>query len=106
MRLWLALSGLMALVACQGPSAIQSSAKGPLLTEVEHEIMDLQELHHGDCPAAKIMSARIVQAGVDVTQEEWTLMGCGRTFTYDVTVNHEGGGGQVSIHEHETVENP
>ncbi len=90
-------------LACQGPSAIQTSATGPMRGEVESEVMDTHQMHHGDCPAAKIVSARIVAQGTGTTQELWTLEGCGRTFTYDVVLTHEGFGGQVSVHEHEVT---
>ena len=89
------------LLACQGPSAIQTSARGPMRGEVEQDILDTQRMRHSECPAAKIVAARIVQQGSDATQELWTLEGCGQTFRYDVTVTHEGYGGQVSVHEHE-----
>ncbi|HEU4950536.1 MAG TPA: hypothetical protein VFT46_01215 [Holophagaceae bacterium] len=105
MRTLLVLPGLLFLVACHGPSAvppaIQTSARGPLRGEVEQEIRDLQQLHHGDCPAARIVSARILDGGREATQELWTLEGCGRTFRYDVTVSHEEMGGQISVHERE-----
>lgn len=105
MRTLLVLPGLLLLVACHGPSAaplaIQTSARGSLREEVEDQIRDLQQLHHGDCPAARVVSARILDGGREATQELWTLEGCGRTFQYDVTVSHEGMGGQVSVHEHE-----
>ena len=106
MRRFFAVPAVLILTACQGPSAIQTSAHGQLRSEVEQEVMDMHQLHHGDCPAAKLVAARIVQDGTGVTQELWTLEGCGRTFAYDVTINHEGMGGQVSVHEHETVEAP
>ena len=103
MRHLLLLPGLLLLVACHGPSTapspIQTSARGSLREELEQDIRDLQQLHHGDCPAARIVAARIVSGGGDATQELWTLEGCGRTFLYDVTLTHEGMGGQVSVHE-------
>lgn len=95
------LPALAVGLACQGPSAIQTSATGPMRSEVESEVMDTHQMHHGDCPAAKIVAARIVQQGSGTTQEVWTLAGCGHTYAYDVTITHEGFGGQVSVHEHE-----
>lgn len=100
MRLAVALPLTLLLSACQGPSAIQTSARGSLRGEVEEEIREAQRMHHDDCPVAKIVAARIETQGSGATQEVWTLEGCGRTFLYDVTVTHEDfGGGQVSVHE-------
>lgn len=104
MRRLIALPAILLLVACQGPSPIQTSARGQLRSEVEQEVRDMHQLHHGDCPAARLVAARIVQDGTGVTQELWTLDGCGRSFAYDVTIDHEGMGGQVSVHEHEAGE--
>ncbi len=106
MRRLMSFIAILTLTACHGPSTIQTSAKEPLLREVEQEILDTHQMHHGDCPAARIVAARILENGAGVTQERWTLEGCGRTFTYDVTINHEGMGGQVSVHEHEILETP
>ena len=92
---------VLVLIACQGPPPIQTSASGPLRSEVEQDVLEAQRLHHPDCPAARIVAARILQQGTDATQELWTLEGCGHAYTYDVTVSHEGFGGQVSVHEHE-----
>lgn len=100
MRRVFALVPLLLFAACQGPSAIQTSARGSLRGEVEEQIMEAQRMHHEDCPVAKIISARIVEPGSATSQEVWTLEGCGRTFLYDVTVTHEDfGGGQVAVHE-------
>jgi hypothetical protein len=104
MHRFFAVPAVLILAACQGPSPIETSARGQLRSEVEQEVRDMHQLHHGDCPAAKLVAARIVEDGADATQELWTLEGCGRTFAYDVTINHEGLGGQVSVHEHETGE--
>lgn len=108
MRHLLLLPGLLLLLACHGPAsspaappAIQTSARGSLREELEQDLRDLQQMHHGDCPAAGIVAARIVSGGGNATQELWTLEGCGRTFLYDVTLTHEGLGGQVAVHEHE-----
>ena len=104
MRSFLALPAVLLLIACQGPSPIQTSARGQLRSEVEQEVMDMHQLHHGDCAAARLVAARIVQDGTGLTKELWTLEGCGRAFAYAVSINHEGLGGQVSVHEHEAGE--
>ena len=99
----IALPIIVLLTGCLGPSAIQTSARGSLRGEVEEEIAEAQRMHHADCPVAKIVSARIVEPGSATSQEVWILEGCGRTFTYDVTVTHEDfGGGQVSVHERDS----
>lgn len=92
---------LLPLAACQGPSAIQTSATGSLRAEIQQDILDAQGLHHPDCPVGRITAARILQRGDGAAQELWTLEGCGRTYRYDVTVTRDESGGQVSVHEHE-----
>lgn len=104
MRLLPALALLLTLAACDGPSAIQTTATGSMRREIQQDILDAQGLHHADCPVGRITVARIVQRGDDATQELWTLEGCGKTYLYDVTVRHDDEGGQVSVHEHETTE--
>ena len=92
---------LPALAACQGPSAIQTSATGSLRGEIRQDILDAQGMHHPDCPVGQITAARIVQRGDGATQELWTLEGCGKAYLYDVTVTRDESGGQVSVHERE-----
>lgn len=99
MRLLFALPAVLILAACQGPSAIESSAHGRLFEIVEADVMTLHHKNHRECSEVRLVGAQVVGKTQTATLELWTLEGCGRTFTYDVTLTSSYGG-QAIVHEH------
>ena len=99
MRCLLVLPAVLILAACQSPSTIESSAHGHLFEILETDVMNLHHRNHRECLGVRLIGAQVVGKTQTATQELWTLEGCGRTFTYDVTLTSSYGG-QAIVHEH------